>query len=820
MKKVLLHKLLVGAMAMVFTDTALAQTQVSPKYSVDADVHALASHGDTLIIGGDFNNIGVYTGGGALFTTNSDQPNFNFPKIIGTINTSTTDGAGGFYVYGNFKKESESSPGFKRIEHVLAGFSFDANFSIPVNVLFDIRKLLFHGGLLYIGGSYVNQINGQDAGDLSALDVSTKQLVNWLPAITRTNLGGVFGLCIIQNTLYITGGFNDVGGQARNNIAAITLQSGIVKPWNFGANFATARTYNDIKPYNNKVVIGGYFGTDAPFNQHACALVDTTTGTSVQYLFTSNSIFTSGIRNLYFAAGVTTMALNGDTLFTFTTGTFDTRITALHLADTNRVLWARYFNNIASATAMQVAGGALYVGGTNFEDLYFANFSNGNPADIERKVKAIVKLNCATGSFFNWLPDPVGRVVRNVLTMNVAGDSNVFAGGTFSHVNGLERRGIAMMRASTQEVLPFSHNFSGHSIKAFKIKDSLLYAAGNYLFINNVQNPKSVLAFNLSTGAIDPWNPPNLGNAFSVEAGNQFVFIGGQLNEPMGGANRTNLFAIDRVTGELAPWAPNPNSPVRALHIDNGNLYVGGGFNNISNTTRNNLAEYDGATNTLTNWDPGPNGQVNAISSFAGNIYIGGNFSQVGGVNCSVFAGINAQTGAIKHKPLTGFIGGVNAITTRGCYAFLGGSFRVNNLEACNNLAVYDIFNKSLLPAANFCHTTDDQGSTVRALTTTGTNLFFGGSFTKTNGKANAVNIERISFAPGFLNGCGEYISVQNGNWHNAATWLAGSTPPESARVRVRHSVTITANARCFSLSAEPGGNVTVNAGTDVTVIQ
>jgi len=59
----------------------------------------------------------------------------------------------------------------------------------------------------------------------------------------------------------------------------------------------------------------------------------------------------------------------------------------------------------------------------------------------------------------------------------------------------------------------------------------------------------------------------------------------------------------------------------------------------------------------------------------------------------------------------------------------------------------------------------------VNAIGIINNDMFFGGDFTKVNGKATASNIGRIRFPAGFFDGCGEYISVQNGNWNTAATW-------------------------------------------------
>jgi hypothetical protein len=65
------------------------------------------------------------------------------------------------------------------------------------------------------------------------------------------------------------------------------------------------------------------------------------------------------------------------------------------------------------------------------------------------------------------------------------------------------------------------------------------------------------------------------------------------------------------------------------------------------------------------------------------------------------------------------------------------------------------------------------------------------------------------------------YITVANGNWNVGATWQGGVMPPVNADVRIRHKVTVTANASCHSIRVEPkNGNITVNTGINLSVLQ
>jgi hypothetical protein len=65
------------------------------------------------------------------------------------------------------------------------------------------------------------------------------------------------------------------------------------------------------------------------------------------------------------------------------------------------------------------------------------------------------------------------------------------------------------------------------------------------------------------------------------------------------------------------------------------------------------------------------------------------------------------------------------------------------------------------------------------------------------------------------------YITVANGDWNVGATWQGGIVPPVDADVKIRHTVAITANASCHSVSIEPpNGNLTVNTGVNLSILQ
>ncbi|MEO6548393.1 MAG: reprolysin-like metallopeptidase [Ferruginibacter sp.] len=65
----------------------------------------------------------------------------------------------------------------------------------------------------------------------------------------------------------------------------------------------------------------------------------------------------------------------------------------------------------------------------------------------------------------------------------------------------------------------------------------------------------------------------------------------------------------------------------------------------------------------------------------------------------------------------------------------------------------------------------------------------------------------------------GPYITKANGNWNSPATWLSGVVPTAGVNAIVHHTVTVTANASCYSLIVEPpAGSIQVNSGVRLTI--
>jgi hypothetical protein len=131
----------------------------------------------------------------------------------------------------------------------------------------------------------------------------------------------------------------------------------------------------------------------------------------------------------------------------------------------------------------------------------------------------------------------------------------------------------------------------------------------------------------------------------SVSDGAGGWFVGGEFVS-VGNLPRTNLAHI-RADGTLSAWAPIVNGAVKALQVQGGTLYVGGGFTAVDGQARAGLAAFDAAVGALLAWNPGVNGIVSSLAASASTVYVAGAFSSVGGLPRASLAAVDAASGAV-----------------------------------------------------------------------------------------------------------------------------------------------------------------------------
>lgn len=138
---------------------------------------------------------------------------------------------------------------------------------------------------LYVGGRF-GGVNGEARGSLAAFALPSGELVDWRPDVQFEGDaladGRVNTLLLVDSTLYLGGHFDQVDGEIRHSVAAVsTLASGDhwVTDWNpeLGHHQFQPLVFA-LSTLDDDLVVGGRFDTLGDDTRNNLALVDTQTG--------------------------------------------------------------------------------------------------------------------------------------------------------------------------------------------------------------------------------------------------------------------------------------------------------------------------------------------------------------------------------------------------------------------------------------------------------------------------------------------------------------------------------------------------------------
>src|SRR5919202_38075 len=248
----------------------------------------------------------------------------------------------------------------------------------------------------------------------------------------------------------------------------------------------------------------------------------------------------------------------------------------------------------------------------------------------------------------------------------------IYAGGAFTTVNGITRNRIA--RLNGDGTLDTTFNPTGgmnSSVVALALDSSgKLYAGGTFTTVNGTA--RNYIARMNADGSLDNAFNPTGGmdyrvNAIAIDSSGK-LYAGGYFTTVNGTAR--NYIARMNADGSLDN-AFNPtggmDNGVEAIAIDKcGELYAGGYFTTVNGTARNYIARMnaDGSLDNAFNPTGGMDNGVEAIAiDSSGKLYAGGDFSTVNGTARSKIARMNAD-GSLDtaFTPTGGINGSVFAI--------------------------------------------------------------------------------------------------------------------------------------------------------------
>ena len=156
----------------------------------------------------------------------------------------------------------------------------------------EVMALAIADSIVYAGGSF-DQVGlvGQDTIrlNLAAFDAGSGLATPWNPSVRGINGDIVQALLVADNLIYIGGRFTEVGGQARDNLAAVDRVAGLATSFTMPTNDTVLTLFDD----GRRLYVGGLFTTIAGQPRGRLAAIDKTTGVLTSWNPNANGLVRS-----------------------------------------------------------------------------------------------------------------------------------------------------------------------------------------------------------------------------------------------------------------------------------------------------------------------------------------------------------------------------------------------------------------------------------------------------------------------------------------------------------------------------------------------
>lgn len=249
--------------------------------------------------------------------------------------------------------------------------------------------------------------------------------------------------------------------------------------------------------------------------------------------------------------------------------------------------WTPTTDGIVYALAPSSDGTKVFVGGTY--------------ATINGTARRLAAVTADTGALVpGWTTTTSNNTVR-ALVADAA--DRLYVGGNFSRIGGKAITRLAAVSQSTGAVDAAFAPTPNNTVRALALSDdgSDLYAGGSFTSIDGQSRPGAA-ELAPTTGAVTSFAPTEGGVAISMDVSPTGRLFFGTTN------NRT--FAYDPGGDNAPEYRVRTSGDVQAILATETEVYVGGHFSGFPEAKINRLhiASFNAADGSVTAWDPGANG--------------------------------------------------------------------------------------------------------------------------------------------------------------------------------------------------------------------
>ena len=640
--------------------------------------------------------VGPCSGAAFLNKTTGSTISTDSSYITGNVRASISDGAGGFFIGGNFTKVG--SVNRKGFAHINADGTLDT--TISADVTGTVLSLKLHNNIVYIGGDFT-AIAGTQIHYLAAFDLTTKSVTSWNPKLGNS----VSSIDANGANLVIGGAYETVNVVAYGHVIPINFDGTVT------STFPTANgiTNGEIMDFTSDgaggLYVGGSFteigGYPIKYLAHLNAdmSVDTTFDMNVVgYVFQVNKVGTRLIMSGGFqtVAGLTRWGVAGIDLTSKTVLPWSVDlVTGPGWATYGRQLFID--GNVAFVTGMfhtaggvarntvvafDIITGALYGfnPASNHTNEYFSIFASGTTVYLSGNFTLIggqarnrlAAIDFTTSLAMAWDPNPDAFVYDMI-----SNGTKLFLSGDFNTIATLPRTGLASFDLVSGVIEAWDPGL-GFENGNLALQGTSLYIAGRLDVAGTIK--KKLVEVDTGTGALGTINyfssGTEVGGGVKVVNGKLYFYAG----QSIGGNSQRYLAQINQTTAVATAWAPEPGADVDTMSVSGSKVYVGGKFTNIGGQARNYIAELDLTTGLATAWDPNSNSYVRVIHQVAGRIFVGGNITTIGGGARALLAELSPTTGLLTTWNPNITIGNdVYGLSDDGTQLFIAGAFEEFN---------------------------------------------------------------------------------------------------------------------------------------------
>ncbi|MCA9726991.1 MAG: hypothetical protein KC729_04855, partial [Candidatus Eisenbacteria bacterium] len=140
------------------------------------------------------------------------------------------------------------------------------------------------GSSICVGGIFTS-IGGEVRNHLAMIDRATGLATDWDPDVNRS----VFDVALGDSTIYVGGDFSAIGGQARSCLAEVSLSTGLPTAWNPDVTQPSWPDVRAIVSDGSTIYIGGTFTTVGGQPRQNLAAIDAVSGIPTDWAPVSGS---------------------------------------------------------------------------------------------------------------------------------------------------------------------------------------------------------------------------------------------------------------------------------------------------------------------------------------------------------------------------------------------------------------------------------------------------------------------------------------------------------------------------------------------------